>query len=88
MALKRDQKELYNQIDEILWRFWDPIGVNYIDDARDEYQSYTSQIFNLKIGDNDALTIFDNLIDIEKTKMGLAGNVNNCIDVAKMIIEL
>jgi hypothetical protein len=88
MEFKRDQIELYNQIDEILWKFWDPIGVNDIEDIRDEYQSYTPQILNLKICGSDALTIAEKLNDIEKKRMGLAGNINNCLDVAKMIIKL
>ena len=40
-------KKLYQEIDEILWNDWDPIGVNDIA-PRDEYQSYTPIIFSLK----------------------------------------
>ena len=34
------QLGLYKRIDEILWEDWDPIGVNDVEEARDEYQSY------------------------------------------------
>jgi hypothetical protein len=39
MSLNKEHKKIYNQIDEILWKDWDPIGVNDFEDARDEYSS-------------------------------------------------
>jgi hypothetical protein len=39
---------IYKKIDEILWQDWDPIGINDMSDARDEYDGYVSQLFNLK----------------------------------------
>lgn len=38
MAEEGSQK-LYKVIDEILWKDWNPIGVNDIPSARDEYQT-------------------------------------------------
>jgi len=35
------QKEIYKQIDLILWPDWDPIGINDIESARDEYYNYS-----------------------------------------------
>ena len=36
LLMTSEQKQLYKKIDEILWKEWDPIGVNDIDDVRDE----------------------------------------------------
>ena len=38
------QKKLYKAIDEILWKDWDPIGVNDIEDVRDEYFKQSFEI--------------------------------------------
>jgi hypothetical protein len=48
-AAKMDETDeiLYEKIDEILWLDWDPIGVNEFE-VRDEYQSYTPAIYDLK----------------------------------------
>jgi hypothetical protein len=35
------------QIDSILWEVWDPIGVNKISPARDEYSGYVNGVFQL-----------------------------------------
>jgi hypothetical protein len=50
MGEKLNEKDLevYKKIDEILYFEWDPIGIKSLDGARDEYVSYTPQIFSLK----------------------------------------
>ena len=48
MGMTAEYKKLYKEIDEILWHDWDPIGLNG-SGPRDEYQSYTSVIFSLKL---------------------------------------
>jgi hypothetical protein len=54
------QLELYQAIDEILWRDWDPIGVFGIDGARDEYQMYLPQVYQLAL-EGDRAKIADYL---------------------------
>ena len=80
-------KKLYQEIDEILWNDWDPIGVNDIA-PRDEYQSYTPIIFSLKRKGVNEEEIAKELYEIEKETIGLAGNLENCRIVARKIIEL
>ena len=80
-------KKLYQEIDEILWNDWDPIGVNDIA-PRDEYQSYTPKIFSLKRKGVNEEEIAKELYEIEKETIGLAGNLENCRIVARKIIEL
>jgi len=43
------QLELYQAIDEILWKDWDPIGVSGMDGPRDEYQMYLPQVYRLAL---------------------------------------
>ena len=45
--LPHQEMKLYRQTDETLHYMWDPIGVAGIVQARDEYQSYLPQVFQL-----------------------------------------
>ena len=74
MKMTTDQKKIYELIDEILWKDWDPIGVNDIEDVRDEYQSYTPHIFSLTTHGADKLKIAEHLYKIETINMGMTGN--------------
>ncbi len=79
---------IYRKIDEILWFDWDPIGINDIDDARDEYESYVTEIFNLKKATVGRQEIAKSLLKIETEKMGLNGTLENCLSIADKIISL
>lgn len=78
---------LYEVIDLILWKEWDPIGINNIG-SRDEYKSYTSTIFNLKNKGVSKTIIAEVLHKIETETMGLLGNYIHCEEIAAKIIEL
>ena len=78
----------YKKIDEILWFDWDPIGVNDIDDARDEYEGYVPEIFNIRKACAGREEIAMHLLNIEKKRMGLDGNLENCLNVAGKIVSL
>ncbi len=82
-----EQKHVYKDIDEILWKDWDPIGINDIA-PRDEYQSYTPEIFGLKIKGADKEAIAQKLNDIATNRMGLFANIDHCRQVAEKIINL
>lgn len=85
--LNQQQKDFYYAIDRILWEEWDPIGVNGIEDVRDEYDSYVSHLFSLSINGADQAKIASHLLDIERSSMGLLGNKQNCEEVAQKIID-
>jgi len=80
------QKQFFKKIDTILWEQWDPIGVNDMVEARDEYESYVPTIFSsaLKGSEKD---ISEKLIHIEKISMGLNGNPENCSKIASLIFR-
>lgn len=83
-----EQKIFYKQINEILWHEWDPIGVNVYEEARDEYDSYLPQIFNLKISGANKETIAAALFEIETVTMCLRGNMEHCRKIAGKIVAL
>jgi hypothetical protein len=76
------------KIDEILWFDWDPICVNDVEEARNEYQSYTPQIFSLKINGAEKEAISKYLYKIETENMGLVGNIDKCLEIADKILNV
>jgi hypothetical protein len=88
MLEKPGYKKLYKAIDEILWSDWDPLGMNDIDDVRDEYQSYALQICGLKIHGANQETIAQKLYDFQRDEMSMPGSIENCRQIAEKIINL
>ena len=86
MPLTLEQKKLYKSIHNILWDDWDPIGLND-SAAKDEYQTYTPQIFTLTINNADLETIAQHLFQVEQERMGLDGSLERCRKVAGKIID-
>ena len=82
------QKALFNKIDEILWKEWDPIGINDNENIRDEYQTYTPQLFRLKTEGANTTQISEYLYQLETISMGLAGDRQRCEIIARKIAEL
>jgi hypothetical protein len=63
--------ELLTRIDEVLHYLWDPIGVNDLPAARDEYGSYARVVFGmLKRGASDG-EISKYLLDIRVINIGM-----------------
>lgn len=63
------------QLKTLLWKEWDPIGVNDMEDAKDEYDSYASQIFvMLKEGRTEADVVsYLNWLETDHIGLGLSG---------------
>lgn len=81
------EKKLYKAIDEILWKDWDPIGLNDNEEVRDEYQGYTPHIFSLTIQGADKLKIAEHLYKIWTVDMGMTGNKIHCEQIAEKILN-
>lgn len=82
------QKDIYDSIDNILWKDWDPLGVNDVEEANDEYKRYTPEIFNLKMQGADKEIIANILFEIATKKMEMVGNIDHCRQVAEKIINV
>jgi hypothetical protein len=81
------QTEYYKFIDKIAWEDWDPIGLNKYEDARNEYYGYLPSILSKALNTNNYIELADFLFFIETERIGLDGNLNKCIDVAKKILD-
>jgi hypothetical protein len=82
------QLELYQGIDEILWKDWDPADVSDSPDSRDEYYPYLPVVFNMALNGADSLEIAQYLSSVTQENMGLSANTNLDKVVAEKITQL
>jgi hypothetical protein len=86
--LPPEQLALYNRLDEILWKDWDPIGVHGIEEARDEYHSYLPEVFQMVLKGVHSSRIAAYLHYVVKERMGLHSSVEDHMAVAEKIHAL
>ena len=68
---QKQTRERIAQVDAVLWEVWDPIGVNYEPQTRDEYTSYAPEILELlDSGASDAV-LEQHLTSIVLEQMGM-----------------
>ena len=88
--LPPDQMELYRRVDEILTYLWDPIGISWVPQARDEYSAYLPQVFKRVIDGQSANKIADCLIQFETESIGLNSTIKSkehALSIAKLLID-
>ena len=86
--LDPNQAELFTRIDEVLFYKWDPIGISDSDWARDEYQSYTPQVFSLVLKNEIPEPIANYLTLITTERMGLSEAKSHDKEIAQLLIEI
>lgn len=86
--MNNQEKKLYNKIDQILLNDWDPIGIQKIPEAFDEYHSYVSIIYDLLVTKQSINEISNYLWYVETDLMGLTGNKDHTKKIAKKIYNL
>jgi hypothetical protein len=74
MASDKQQRArgIQEAIREILLRDWDPIGINDVPEANDEYDSYVGGVYRLLASQCSADQLIDHLFVIETQTMGLS----------------
>jgi hypothetical protein len=79
--------ELFCRVDEVVHYVWDPIGVAEEPWARDEYNSYLSQIFEMTRDTVDVNYLSAFLNKVATERMGLNPNEQHCLKVAELLRE-
>ncbi|MFC4764297.1 hypothetical protein [Dyella koreensis] len=74
MNVSPQDKELLRRIDEVLHYMWDPIGIAGVPQARDEYESYVSQVFQLLKATVDGKDVAEYLHWLSTEHIGMAAN--------------
>jgi hypothetical protein len=80
--------EIYDSIRHILLRDWDPIGVDDITDASDEYDSYIAPVYRILIGDRSEDDLVECLARIEREEMGVVTSYEVRQLAAKNLLQL
>jgi hypothetical protein len=86
---KVERKELWQAVKEILFREWDPIGINSNPACDDEYDSYVNTIVRFLQTGADEYKITDHLRNLRHVNMGLS-STNDELDrhIARRLINL
>lgn len=79
---------IMNEIQKILLKEWDPIGVQDIPEAQDEYDAYISSIYEIIQSKQPESKLFDYLWQLETEHMGLSGNKTHTQTIARKLFEL
>jgi hypothetical protein len=69
---KVKRKEIWQAVKEILWREWDPIGINSNPACHDEYDSYVNTIARLLQAEVDEYKMTEHLSNLRRVSMGLS----------------
>ncbi|HKA06375.1 MAG TPA: hypothetical protein VKD71_03900 [Gemmataceae bacterium] len=84
-----DQARRYHEaIRWVLLHEWDPIGVQNIPQAQDEYDSYVPAIHALLIRRESKYKLVEYLWSVETISMGLCGNRRRTEEVADILMRL
>ncbi len=90
VEVSRYDKRLWREINTILFRDWDPIGVNDEPQCEDEYESYVGGIYRLVVGDADCFKLAEHLARIETESIGLEkpDKEERCRRIAEQLLAL
>jgi hypothetical protein len=83
------RKELWQAVKEILFREWDPIGINSNPACSDEYDSYVNTIVRFLQAGADEYKIAEHLRNLRRVSMGLSlADEDRDRQIARRLIKL
>jgi hypothetical protein len=80
-------QELHEAVNLILWENWDPIGVNDIPVARDEYRGYVPSVVRLLQDGADETKLSEHLHSLERPRMGIETYADHRKAVAQKLLS-
>jgi hypothetical protein len=81
-------RTLHQRIKNVLLHEWDPIGVQDIPEAQDEYDGYVPRIYAMLISRKPVHEVLEYLWWAEKEHMGLCGNYQRTKLIAEKLMAL
>ncbi len=79
---------LQESVKQIILSAWDPIGINQIPEAEDEYDAYVLPLCGLIMRGSSVEEIFKYLRKIETEHIGLGGNREHTLAVAQKLHQI
>src|SRR5690349_10296109 len=83
----RRRRAISDAIREVLMHHWDPIGVEGVPEAADEYDGYIG-VYRLVASKADAQRIAKHLATIQTEMMGLPQKTENLVGVAERLLAI
>lgn len=80
--------QLFTNVRHALYYEWDPMGINTIPNAEDEYDSYAPRLTQMLMEHNAEKDIFAELWRIETDYLGLIGNRKATKSFAGRLIQM
>jgi hypothetical protein len=82
---RRDKRarEIHNSIREVLIRDWDPIHVEDIPEAQNEYDAYVGGVYHVLARGASEVTIATYLASVERESMGFSTSAEALLPVAR-----
>jgi hypothetical protein len=77
MVEKYLSRRIREDIRKVLMDFWDPIGVNEIPEAQDEYDFYLGEVMELLVERKSDDEIAAHLLSIVNERMGLTASLKD-----------
>ena len=81
--------EIQNRIRQVLFRDWDPIGVNANVNLQDEYDAYIAPVYRILAGSRSEQELVDCLFKLEGESIGVQCNSPERLRrIARKLLEL
>ena len=85
---KEHVRTLHENIKNVLMQDWDPIGIQEIPEAQDEYDTYVPKIYSMLISRKPIDEVLEYLIWLEGEHMGLTVNRQRTQFIAEKLVGL
>lgn len=79
---------LHQKIKDVLLNEWDPIGVQALPEAQDEYDGYVSRVYSMLIARKPIKEVFEYLLWVEIEHMGLTADRHRTQSIAEKLVGL
>jgi hypothetical protein len=81
-------REIQDSIREVLIRDWDPIHIQDIPEAQDEYDRYVGGVYQLLSGGASEFMIATHLASVERESMGFSSSAEALLPVARRLRQI
>lgn len=81
-------RALHQKIRDVLLKEWDPVGVQDIPEAQDEYDGYVPTLYSMLIARKPIHEVFEYLLWLETEHMGLSADKQRTRSIAEKLVGL
>ncbi len=84
----RRARTLHQKIKDVLLKEWDPIGVQAIPEAQDEYDGYVPKVYSMLVARKPINEVLEYLLWLETEHMGLTADRQRTQSIAERLVGL